>query len=68
MTFSDSWLLFYASFKSIGHDNPSLIDTEKLYYLSGKLSDKVQSVCSGTSPIYSILFYKYEDKHLLAFT
>ncbi|XP_063630426.1 uncharacterized protein LOC134801759 [Cydia splendana] len=39
-----NWPLFYASFKSRVHDNLSLTDEEKLFYLIGKLSPKAQAV------------------------
>lgn len=68
-----SWPLFYASFKTTVHDNPSLSDAEKLYYLLGKLSGKAKSICSGISPtadnynvIIQTLIDKYEDKRMLA--
>lgn len=68
-----AWPLFYASFKSTIHDNPSLSDAEKLYYLLGKLSDKASSAISGITPspenynlILKTLIDKYEDKRTLA--
>ena len=70
-----SWPLFYASFKSTIHDNPSLTDAEKMYYLLGKISGKAQATCSGITPCadnYHLLFQtlvdKYEDKRTLAST
>ncbi|KAL0810543.1 hypothetical protein ABMA28_010663 [Loxostege sticticalis] len=78
MTFSGdirSWPLFYASFKSTVHDNPSLTAAEKLYYLLGKLTGKAQTVCAGITPsaenyqlILQALIDKYEDKRMLAST
>lgn len=68
-----SWPLFYASFKSTVHDNPSLSDAEKLYYLLGKLSGKASNVCAGIAPcaenynmLLQALIDKYEDKRMLA--
>lgn len=70
-----SWPLFYASFKSTVHDNPSLTDDEKLYYLLGKLTGKAQTACAGICPsaenyelILQNLIDKYEDKRMLAST
>lgn len=60
-----NWPLFYASFKETVHDNPSLSDSDKLYYLMGKLSPKVQSFFSGTLPCaqnYKIIFKALLDR------
>ncbi|XP_059059128.1 uncharacterized protein LOC131852480 [Achroia grisella] len=66
------WNLFYASYKSTVHDNSSLTNSEKLYYLLGKLSPKVQSVFAGITPcaenyeiIFKSLLDKYQDIHVL---
>lgn len=68
-----SWPLFYASFKSNIHDNPSLTDSEKLYYLLGKITGKARSTFSGITPsaenyqlLLQTLIDKYEDKRTLA--
>lgn len=68
-----SWPLFYSSFKSAVHDNKSLTNVEKLYYLLGKLTGKARTVCTGISPcaenyplILQALVDKYEDKRTLA--
>lgn len=70
-----NWPLFYANFKSTVHENKSLTNAEKLYYLLGKLSDKAQSAFSGICPdgnnykiIFDSLVSKYENKRLLAST
>lgn len=60
-----NWPLFYASFKETIHDNPSLSNSDKLYYLMGKLSPKVQSLFSGTLPSaqnYEIIFKALLDR------
>lgn len=69
------WPLFFASFKNAVHDNTSLTESEKLYYLIGKLSGPAKLVCSGVTPcaenyalIIDLLKTKYEDKRLVATT
>lgn len=64
-----NWPLFFASFQNAVHNNVSLTDSEKLYYLIGKLTGKARSICAGITPSsenYSLLFdllvAKYEDK------
>ncbi|KAL0860149.1 hypothetical protein ABMA27_010456 [Loxostege sticticalis] len=64
-----------SNFKSTVHENKSLTNAEKLYYLLGKLSDKAQSAFSGICPdgnnykiIFDSLVSKYENKRLLAST
>nr|CAI5843873.1 unnamed protein product [Callosobruchus analis] len=68
-----NWPLFYASFKSNIHNNKSLTDSERLYYLIGKLTGKAKAVFSGLTPCesnYAIIFKtleaKYQDKRLQA--
>ncbi|KAL0883918.1 hypothetical protein ABMA27_015986 [Loxostege sticticalis] len=68
-----NWPLFYSSFANTVHNNASLSDSDKLYYLLGKLVGKAQSVCTGITPcaenyllILETLKKKYEDKRLLA--
>lgn len=68
-----SWPIFYSSFKTTVHENTSLSDSDKLYYLLGKLSNKAQLAFAGTLPcaenyeiILKTLIDKYEDKRLLA--
>lgn len=70
-----SWPLFYESYKSTIHENPSLTDAERLYYLIGKLSTKAQLVFSGITPcptnyqiIMKCLVDRYQDKRVLAST
>lgn len=67
------WPLFSASFENSVHNNPSLSDSEKLFYLIGKLTGKARSVCAGIVPsaqnyslIFNLLKDKYEDKRLAA--
>lgn len=69
------WPLFFASFKNAVHDNKSLTESEKLYYLIGKLSGKARSICAGITPcaenyslIFDLLINKYEDKRLVGTT
>lgn len=70
-----NWPLFYASFKSTVHDNVSLTDADRLYYLIGKLSPKAQSVFAGVTPsaenyqvIFQSLLDRYQDTRVLAST
>lgn len=70
-----NWPLFYASFKSTVHDNGSLTDADRLYYLIGKLSPKAQSVFAGVTPsaenypvIFQSLIDRYQDTRVLAST
>ncbi|XP_047999640.1 uncharacterized protein LOC125236758 [Leguminivora glycinivorella] len=70
-----NWPLFYASFKSRVHDNLSLTDEEKLFYLIGKLSPKAQAVFAGITPsadnyqlILDSLLDRFQDKRTLAST
>lgn len=69
------WPLFYAQFKSMIHDNASLSNSEKVFYLIGKLCDKATSVCAGLpatgdnySLIWNALIQKYDDPRSLAST
>lgn len=64
-----NWPLFIASYRNAVHNNISLTDCEKLYYLLGKLTGKARSICAGITPSadnYSIIFdslcKRYEDK------
>lgn len=34
------WLVFYKNFKSNVHDNPSLLNSERVQYLVGKVTGK----------------------------
>lgn len=68
-----SWPLFYSNFKSVIHDNQSLTDSEKMYYLISKISPKAQAVFAGLAPsgenynlILDALIKRYEDKRTLA--
>ncbi|CAB3260023.1 unnamed protein product [Arctia plantaginis] len=68
-----NWSLFFASFQNAVHNNCSLSESEKLYYLIGKLTGKARSVCAGITPcaenyllIFDLLKNKYEDKRLVA--
>lgn len=70
-----SWPIFYASFRSTIHENSSLSDSDKLYYLLGKISGKAKTACAGITPsaenynlILQTLIDKYEDKRMLAST
>ncbi|XP_061707388.1 uncharacterized protein LOC133517655 [Cydia pomonella] len=70
-----NWPLFYASFKSRVHENLSLTDEEKLFYLIGKLSPKAQAVIAGITPsaenyqlIIDSLIDRFQDKRTLAST
>lgn len=67
-----SWHMFYTTFKSVVHDNPSLTDAEKLYYLLPKLTGRARITCAGISPcaenyqlILQTLINKYDDKRML---
>ncbi|CAG4949714.1 unnamed protein product [Parnassius apollo] len=68
-----TWPFFFSGFQNNIHNNPSLSDAEKLYYLISKLIGRVQSICSGFTPtannyllIFETLKTKYEDKKMLA--
>ncbi|CAG5020887.1 unnamed protein product [Parnassius apollo] len=68
-----TWPFFFSSFQNNIHNNPSLSDAEKLYYLISKLSGRAQSICSGFTPtannyllIFETLKTKYEDRRMLA--
>lgn len=69
------WPMFYSTFHNAVHLNASLTNTERMYYLIGKLSGKAKSICTGIVPcaenynaIYSALTSRYEDKRSLAVT
>lgn len=68
-----NWPLFYQQFKTIIHDNASLTDSEKVYYLVGKLTGQASCVCAGLAPtaqnyniIWDALVQKYDDPRSLA--
>ncbi|XP_004930224.2 uncharacterized protein LOC101738759 [Bombyx mori] len=68
-----NWPLFISSFRNVVHNNTSLTDSEKLYYLIGKLTGRARSICAGITPsaenyslIFDLLNSKYEDKRLSA--
>lgn len=68
-----SWPLFYQQFKCTVHENTSLSDSDKVYYLVGKLSGPAASVCARLPPtaenypvIWEALVQKYDDPRLLA--
>lgn len=68
-----SWPLFYQQFKCTVHENTSLSDSDKVYYLVGKLSGSAASVCARLPPtaenypiIWEALVQKYDDPRLLA--
>lgn len=68
-----NWPLFCASFKSTVHENASLTDANRLYYLLGKLSPKAQSVFAGITHcaenyqlIFQTLMDRYQDTRVLA--
>lgn len=70
-----NWPMFYANFKSLIHDNTSLTDEERVYYLMSRLSQAALNVISGITPdgqnyslILKTLIERYEDKRLLAST
>lgn len=67
------WPLFYATFHNAVHLNESLSDTERMYYLLGKLTGNAKSICAGIVPcaenysaIYKALIEKYDDKRNIA--
>ncbi|XP_069356720.1 uncharacterized protein [Maniola hyperantus] len=67
------WPLFYQQFKSMIHDNPNLNNSERVFYLVGKLTDRAAAICSGlpaTAENYGIiwdaLIQKYDDPRSLA--
>lgn len=67
------WPLFYQQFTNLVHLNPDLTDSEKIYYLIGKLTGGATAVCAGLSPtasnyniIWEALVRKYEDNRALA--
>lgn len=64
-----NWPLFIASYRNAVHNNASLTDCERLYYLIGKLTGKARSICAGINPsadnyllIFDALCKRYEDK------
>lgn len=68
-----NWSTFYHQFKNVVHNNQQLSDTEKIYYLVGKLRDKAATVCAGLAPtaenyhiIWDALVRKYDDPRSLA--
>lgn len=68
-----SWPLFYQQFKCTVHENTSLSNSDKVYYLVGKLSGTAASVCARLPPtaenypiIWEALVQKYDDPRLLA--
>lgn len=70
-----NWSLFHISFKSNIHNNESLSNDDKLYYLLGKLTNKARNVFSGITPcpenyllIWNELVDRYEDPRMLAST
>lgn len=69
----NNWNLFYETFKSTIHNNSDLTNSEKLYYLLGKLKGSAQLVFAGINPtadnyesIWNALVLKYQDKRFLA--
>lgn len=67
------WPIFYESFKRTIHENPDLLDHERVQYLIGKLSGRALSVCVGITPnsdnyqtIWTSLVDRYNDKRSLA--
>ncbi|XP_044742314.1 uncharacterized protein LOC123304708, partial [Chrysoperla carnea] len=68
------WPIFYATFKSLVHENIKLDSISKLHYLLGSLTHNALALCSGVPPTpenYSImwdsLIDKYEDSRQIAF-
>lgn len=72
---SESWPLFYETYKASVHNNPDLTDGEKIQYLVGRLKGNALNLCKGILPtadnykvIWSALVNKYNDKRMLAAT
>lgn len=70
---NESWPIFYETFKSAIHNNPSLTDGEKIQYLVGRLKGNALNICKGILPtaenypvIWDALVNKYNDKRVLA--
>ncbi|KAL0812118.1 hypothetical protein ABMA28_009496 [Loxostege sticticalis] len=68
-----NWPLFYQQFKSMIHDNATLTDSEKVFYLVNKLTGQALCVCAGLAPtaenyivIWDALVQKYDDPRSLA--
>ncbi|XP_044740017.1 uncharacterized protein LOC123301344 [Chrysoperla carnea] len=68
------WPIFYATFKSLVHENIKLDSISKLHYLLGSLTHNALALCSGVPPTpenYSImwdsLIDKYQDSRQIAF-
>ncbi|XP_074030835.1 uncharacterized protein [Leptinotarsa decemlineata] len=67
------WETFYSVFKNLIHDNSSLTDVDRMYYLVGRLKGSALRVCSGIAPtgnnypiIWQSLINKYQDQRALA--
>lgn len=67
-----NWPLFYTTFNALVHNNASLTDADRLYYLISKLSNNALSTFAGVIPspenynvIYQALIDKYQDVKIL---
>lgn len=67
------WPIFYATFKSLVHENIKLDSISKLHYLLGSLTHNALALCSGLPPTpesYSLmwdsLIDKYQDSRQIA--
>lgn len=68
----DSWPIFYESFKANIHLNESLNDSQKIQYLTGKLTGPALKIIAGIIPsgenyssVWESLVKKYQDKRAL---
>lgn len=64
---------FYETFKRAVHENPKLLDSERVHYLFSHLTGKAKSVCAGIVPsgenyriVWDALILKYHDERALA--
>ena len=68
----DTWLNFYESFKSMCHDNPSIPELHKFYYLKACLKDKAAEVIASleTTPenytvAWELLKKRYDNRRYI---
>ncbi|KAI5641696.1 pao retrotransposon peptidase domain-containing protein [Phthorimaea operculella] len=71
----NNWSSFFECFNRLVHNNPTLPESDKAYYLYGQLSGKALSAIAGIEPtganyklIYATLVDKYQDLRLLGTT
>lgn len=68
----ENWPIFYESFKANIHLNPSLSDSQRIQYLTGKLAGTALKIIAGIIPsgenyadIWASLEQRYQDKRAL---